>query len=394
MASGDEGVLTLSIALRVSPEPAGIGFLRRYNVALNYAINKILSLNLKTIREVHRELYRELREWFGFPSRMAIDCYRDALANARAWRNNPKKGKRPRVKKLSMLLHQGSGYRIEDGYVEIIGGIRMKIIGWDRRYDEYENREARLVYKEGRMILWISKRIPRPEQYKPRDVIAIDINERKIAYGDDKINKDIDTAVDRAYRWKVLAESLHRRYSSPRYPAWRRRKAILNRIRSYHRKARNVLEDWARKTSLKIVRLAVKLQYALAREDLTGLINSLRKIKNKDHRTKLIIMGYSRLGRWIDWQAMKHGAPIVIVDPRKTSSECPNCDSKLEENGYRILRCPRCGFEADRDIVGKLNTRKRALKMLGIPGGALAPLTAPQMTDVNPNKWGEPMNRR
>jgi hypothetical protein len=52
-----------------------------------------------------------------------------------------------------MLLHYGSGYRIEDGYVEIIGGIRMKIIEWDRRYDQYENREARLVYREGKLIL-------------------------------------------------------------------------------------------------------------------------------------------------------------------------------------------------------------------------------------------------
>jgi hypothetical protein len=167
MASGDEGVLTLSIGVRVSPEPAGIELLERYRLALNYAVNKILSLNLKTIRDAHRELYRELIEWFGLPSRTSLDCYRDALANARAWRNNPKKGKRPRVKKLSMLLHQGSSYRIEDGYVEIIGGIRLKIIGWDRRYDEHENREARLVYLGGEMVLWISKRIPRPEQYKP-----------------------------------------------------------------------------------------------------------------------------------------------------------------------------------------------------------------------------------
>ena len=142
-----------------------------------------------------------------------------------------------------------------------------------------------------------------------------------------------------------------------------------------------------------MIRLALKLQHAVAREDLTGLINSLRKIKNKDHRTKLIIMGYSRLVKWIDWHAMKLGAPLAIVDPRKTSSECPNCDSKLEENRYRRLRCPRCGFEADRDIVGKLNIRRRALKILGISGGVLAPLTAPQMTDVNPNRWGELMNR-
>jgi len=200
MASSYEGALTLSIGMRVSPEPAGMELLRRYNVALNYAINRILSLNLKTIKDVHRVLYRELREWFGLPSRIAIDCYRDALANAKAWRRNPHKGKRPRVKKLSMLLHQGSVYRIEDGHVEIIGGIRMKIIGWDRRYDQYENREARLVCREGEMVLWISKRIPRPEQYKPRDAIAIDINERKTVYGNHEINKDIGTAVDRAYK--------------------------------------------------------------------------------------------------------------------------------------------------------------------------------------------------
>jgi len=62
MASGGEGALTLSITLRVSPEPGAVELLRRYRLALNYAINRILSLNLKTIKDVHRELYRELRE--------------------------------------------------------------------------------------------------------------------------------------------------------------------------------------------------------------------------------------------------------------------------------------------------------------------------------------------
>jgi IS605 OrfB family transposase len=382
--------------MEVSPEPGAIELLSRYNVALNYAINKILRLNLKKIGEIHNALYRELREWFGLPSRIALDCYRDAIANANAWRNNPRRGRRPRVRKLSMLLHPGSGYRVKDGYVEIIGGVKLKIIGWDRRYDDYENGEARLVYREGKMMLWVSKRIPKPKPYQPRDAIAVDINERKIVYGDDEINEERGTEIDEAHRWKLLAESLQKRYSSTRYPAWRRRKAILNRIRSYHRKTRNILEDWARKTSLEIVGLAKRLGYAVAREDLTGLINSLRKIKNKDHRTKLIIMGYSRLGKWIDRQAKKQGVPLAIVNPNGTSSECPKCDSKLEENGYSRLKCPRCSFEADRDIIGKLNIRKRALKMLGIKidfGGVLAPLTAPQMTDVNPNRWGEPMNR-
>jgi hypothetical protein len=72
MASSDEGLLTFSIGMRVSPEPGAIELLKRYNTALNYAINKILRLNLKKIWEVHNALYRELREWFDLPSRVAM----------------------------------------------------------------------------------------------------------------------------------------------------------------------------------------------------------------------------------------------------------------------------------------------------------------------------------
>ena len=243
MPAADEGVLTLSVAVRVSPEPAGIELLKTYRTALNYAMNRILSLNLRTIKDVHRALYRELVEWFGLPSRVAVDCYRDALANANAWRRNPSRGRRPRVEKLSMLLHQGSGYRIRDGYVEITGGVRLKVIGWDRRYDGYPSGEARLTYKDGAMMLWISKKIPKPESYTPKDVIGVDVNEEKIVYGDESINVEKSTEISRAEKFKVLAELLQKKYSSPRYPAWKRRRGILNRIRAFHEKARNILVD-------------------------------------------------------------------------------------------------------------------------------------------------------
>ncbi|MDT7890349.1 MAG: hypothetical protein RQ885_15415 [Desulfurococcales archaeon] len=74
MASGSEGLLTLSIGMRVSPEPGAIELLRRYNTALNYAINKILSLGLRSIGRVHNALYRELREWFGLPSMVPLNA--------------------------------------------------------------------------------------------------------------------------------------------------------------------------------------------------------------------------------------------------------------------------------------------------------------------------------
>ncbi len=77
--------------MMVSPEPGAVELLRRYNVVLNYAINKILRLDLRSIGRIHNTLYRELREWFGLPSRIAVDRYRDVLANANARRNNPRR---------------------------------------------------------------------------------------------------------------------------------------------------------------------------------------------------------------------------------------------------------------------------------------------------------------
>ncbi len=73
-------------------------------------------------------------------------------------------------------------------------------------------------------------------------------------------------------------------------------------------------------------------------------------------------------------QTMKYGVQIIIVDSNGTSSEYP-----------------RCGFEEDGDKIGKLNIRKRALKMLGISGGSSGSSLLPN-DRCKPNRWGEPMN--
>jgi Transposase and inactivated derivatives len=113
-----------------------------------------------------------------------------------------------------------------------------------------------------------------------------------------------------------------------------------------------------------IISLAKQSQLAVAREDLTGLIESLRRLP-KDHRTALIALGYRRLGYWIDWQAEKNGVPLFVVEPAGTSTTCPRCGAELVEVGHRRLRCPRCGLEADRDSIAILNIEGRALSKMG-----------------------------
>jgi hypothetical protein len=48
-------------------------------------------------------------------------------------------------------------------------------------------------------------------------------------------------------------------------------------------------------------------------------------------------MSYVRLGRWIDWQLMKRGALLTIVDPREDILRMLSMRFKTEgEHIYRI----------------------------------------------------------
>jgi len=389
---GDEGVLTLTVKMRVSPEPGSyqelVDLMERYRDALNYSITVVIEKKALSLGRAHKLLYATLKERFNLPSKVAQDCYREAIAIVKSWLRNKNKGKIPTVKTLRIWLTHGYSYRVKEEYVELFGGLKLRIIGWDKRYDNYPNREARLILKDGKFVLEISKRIPKPAKYNPRGVLAVDINEKHIVVGNSSFEYRFETAIERALYYKKIAEKLQEKYSSTRYSAWLRRRGIRERIRYFHRRARNIVEDWVKKTSHKIVILAKQNQHAIAREGLTGLIESLRKLP-RDHKVALLILSYRRLDFWIDWQAEKHGVPIVAVEPKGTSTTCPRCNAKMKKSKHRILKCPKCGFEADRDSIAVVNIERKSFSKMW---GSLITPNAPQMTDVAPNRCGEPMN--
>jgi IS605 OrfB family transposase len=247
------------------------------------------------------------------------------------------------------------------------------------------------VYKEGKLFLTIVKQVPRPLKYVPKGVLAVDVNEKEIVFGNNVIGERRETAIKSAFHYKRLAERLQQKYSSSKYNAWLRRRGVLRRIEHFHRKAHNIVDNWVKKVSREIAELAKRHQCAVAREDLTGLVERLGELP-RDHKVALLILSYRKFAFWIDWQCEKLGVPTVPVEPEYTSSTCPNCGSRLRENGHRRLRCLKCGLEGDRDRVAVLNIEKRALELLSLSGGPLTAPTAPQMTDVAPNRCEEPMN--
>jgi hypothetical protein len=255
MPSGDEGSLTLTIRMGVSPEPGSeqelINLVRRYREALNYAVKVVIESKVLSLGKAHKLLYSVLKERYNLPSKVAQDCYREAIAIAKSWLSNPNRGRVPRAKAPRLWLTNRYSYRVRDGYVEVLGGFRLRIIGWDMRYDSYPSGDAVLLLKDGKFILGVSKRVPKPAKYVARGVLAVDVNEKHIAVGNSQHEYRFETAVGRALHYKHLAEELQKKYSSPKYSVWLRRRGIRERIRYFHRKARNVVEDWAKKVSHK-----------------------------------------------------------------------------------------------------------------------------------------------
>ena len=79
MSSGDEGLLTLTIRMRVSPEPSSeqelINLMKRYREGLNHAIKVVIESKALSLGKAHKLLYNVLKERYDLPSKVAQDCY-------------------------------------------------------------------------------------------------------------------------------------------------------------------------------------------------------------------------------------------------------------------------------------------------------------------------------
>ncbi len=171
---------------------------------------------------------------------------------------------------------------------------------------------------------------------------------------------------------------------------WLRNRKILNRIRYFYRRAKNILIDSARRIGKSVIDFAVSVGAGtIILEDLTGLIRRAETLPKK-YRERLIYTQYRRIQRWIEWQAMKRGLVVVYVSPYRTSTQCPRCGAKMIETRHRWLKCPRCGYENDRDVIAVMNIylQWKRNATLHPMGGALAPSTAPQVTDDTPTDGG------
>jgi len=163
-----------------------IEVLRRYRDGLNMAIKWAVEWakvkgRLPTLSEIYWAVYEPLKA-MGLPSAIVAECYREALAVVKSYVAKGASGKIPVVKTLHMWLRRDA-YRVRGGYLYVTGGYMARIVGMEERYREGERKEAKLVYRNGDMYLYIAVEVPRPTPIEPGGVVAVDVNERYVYYG-------------------------------------------------------------------------------------------------------------------------------------------------------------------------------------------------------------------
>jgi len=346
--------------------------------AIQYVIDCLWELDkLPSINQLHQMFYKVLREQ-GFRAHQCKQTYKYALSIVKsAKRNN---GKKPVLRKLSARLDKYDA-RVDIEKQLVMVKLRNKVFKikllHHRSYVEkfvgkkwYEVTVS--IDRNGRV--WIA--IPfrwEFKPYKPKRLISIDINLKKVVVYNGKRIRRIDTRFMEALSLKIHAERIQKKH--PRM--WRYNERILDRIRSLHRRSRNIVVGWCRKFAKYIVLKTKRTRSAIVLEDLEKLwFNSSRKFSNL--ADKLSRFAYRKLQLAIMTKAIEYNVPIIFVNPKDTSTTCPRCGAKLTYN-HRLAICPRCGFIADRDTIGAMNIYLHALR--GMQGSQGSPLSAPAMND-------------
>jgi putative transposase len=329
--------------------------------------------------QTHQLFYSVLRG-YGFRAHVARNIYDYALALVKAVKKS--NGSKPILRRLSARLdYQDARVELNKGIVKVILRGKWYTLKLKHRRDYIEGfmnlkwKEVHAKYENGKLFISIVFEF-KYKPYVPRNIIALDVNLKTIvAYNGFGVRR-FKTRFTDALSKRRRAEELQRKYPK----RWRFNKRILNRISSLHRRSRNIVTDWSWKFAKQIVLRALKHGYAIALEDLNGLRENANK-RSDLVAWKFTMFAYRRLQHAVIAKAIEYGVPVIIVNPKGTSSKCPICSHKLTYI-HRLAICEKCGFIADRDVVGAMNIWLRALRVLhahaGVPG---SPPSTPPMNN-------------
>jgi putative transposase len=380
---GEEPVVVEALRMRALPEGSCdrlLEFLRLYRDAVQVVVDRNWNINEKlSRRKLHRLFYNDLVK-LGFRAHHAKEIYVYAKSLVESARSNG--GRKPVLRKLSARIDkydyklnlEGTSLtlKLHSSYEA-----RLKLVVPKERVEKFRGWSSyELVLKYDGKSFWVSvyfRRIVKPS--KPRAVMAVDLNFDNITLAVLILNdrllrlKRFKTPLRKILTHKIWIERIQKKYPK----SWRFIKGVRKAIERHGKRIGRISWNYAHKVGNLVAELALKHHSVIILENLEKLKLRKNSKRGRGFNKKLGLWFYRRVQFCVEYEARERNLEVIKVDPRGTSSKCPRCGGKLVEYEHRVLRCGRCGFTGDRDVIATINLYKKYVlkcSRCGVPGVA------------------------
>ena len=235
----------------------------------------------------------------------------------------------------------------------VVGRQKIPFVCGERQAAMLLNRqgESDLVFRKGLFYLLA---ICNVEESDPIDVdgfLGVDLGVCNIATTSDgeilsgKVIKGV------RYRHRSLRQKLQKKST----------KASRTRLKALSGQENRFATDINHCLSKRIVAVAQGTGRGIALEDLSHI--RTRITARRAHRATLHSWAFGQLRAFVSYKAKLAGVPVVAVDPRNTSRQCPACGCIAKQNrpSQSRFKCTSCGLMGHADVIAARNISGRAL---------------------------------
>lgn len=357
--------LVVNIQLKPSEEQAVAlrSTLERCNAACNWLAERATEAGTTKQFTLHKLCYKEVRERFGLTAQAAVRCIAKVADAFKAG----KAGKR------SFRRHAAQPYddRIfrfrDDASVSIWtveGRMTIPFACGDRQRALLGRRkgEVDLMLVRGKWYVAVVCDIPDPDEIDFEDVLGVDLGVVNLAFDSDGVGYS-GAAVEANRRAHA-----HRRRNLQR----KRTKSARRKLKKIRGKQARYQKDVNHCISKAIVEKAQRSGWAIALEDLKGISGRVKASRRQ--RSRLYNWAFAQLRSFIEYKARLLGIPVIPVDPRNTSRQCPECGriDKKNRKSQAEFSCRECNHAGIADHIAARNIRIRARALVKVPNAGSA----------------------
>ena len=301
--------------------------------------------------DLHKLTYHQVKADSGLTAQVVVRCI-SKVSDAYKLDRKTQRTFRP----LGSIAYDDRILRWYPNHVSIwtiTGRQKIPFVCGERQAAMLLNRqgETDLVYRKDNFYLLAVCNVEEPD---PKDIdgfLGIDMGVCNIATTSDGEILSGGTIKGIRYRHRSLRQKLQKKDT----------RAAKRRLKKLSGQERRFATDINHCLSKRIVAIAEGTGRGIALEDLKHI--RTRITARSSQRATLHSWAFGQLRTFISYKAMLAGVPVVAVDPRNTSRECPGCGCIAKQNrpSQSQFRCTSCGLLGHADVIAAVNVSGRAL---------------------------------